>query len=375
MIWGHATRAEHVYPMRQLAERVRRQKPDCSLLLTQAQNSPDDEDLEDHGIVRARLPAESTASIDAFLDFWKPDFVLWTAGKLKAPFVDRATGRDIPFGLIAAESNLLSTATWRWFRGASRSTLSKLAFVFTRDKVALRDVTGLKLSGVDVVLGGPFVESGVSLPCSEAERAEMADLLLGRPIWLAACVTEQELPIILDAHRSVMRFSHRALLIVVPHQTARLGAFARQLNISAMRTIRWSDGEAPEEATQVIFADVEGDLGLWYRLAPITFMGNSLFRGMEAKDPNEPAAHGSAIVHGPHLGRRAVSFQRFTEAAAALQVRDARALAKVVTRLIQPDQCASMAHKAWEVASRGSVLTDMVVDRVLDQIDQVSARG
>lgn len=375
LIWGHATRAEHVYPMRQLAERLRSQQPECTLLLTQAEEASAEADFEDQTVIPTRLPADNAASTDAFLDVWKPDFALWTAGRLGAAFVERTTGRNIPFGLVDAEADLVTGSAWHWLTGVSRSTLGKLAFIFTRDRAALRYVESLKLPGVELALGGPFVESGMSLPYSEADRAEMAGLLLGRPIWLAAYVTAREVPVILEAHRSVMRFSHRALLILAPDQTVRLDSFMKQLDISALRTIRWSDGATPDETTQVLVADVAGELGLWYRLAPISFLGNSLFRGQDGKDPNEPAAHGSAVLHGPYLGRRAVSFQRFTEAAAARQVRDADALASAVTRLIQPDQCASMAHKAWEVASRGSALTDRIADRILDHIEQAGRQG
>ncbi|MEM6579429.1 MAG: glycosyltransferase N-terminal domain-containing protein, partial [Pseudomonadota bacterium] len=374
LIWGHATRAEHVFPMCQLAEKLQNQRPDCTLLLSLAKGVEDDGDSDDPGVITAQLPAETTASIESFLEFWKPDFVLWTAGNLNATFVDRIARRNIPLGLVSAEAELLSTSAWRWFKGTSRATLNKLNFVFTVDAASLREVQSLKLDQVDVALGGPFMESGMSLPYREAERSEMAELLLGRPIWLAAHATEPELALLLEAHRSVMRYSHRALLILVPETSADQDDFMEKLEASGLRTIRWSDGDTPGEATQIVLADVEGELGLWYRLAPISFMGNSMVRGMTGSDPNEPAAHGSAILHGPYVGHRASSYARFTEAAAARRVTDAASLAAAVTRLIQPDQSASMAHAAWEVASRGSALADMIADRILDHIDQAGSR-
>lgn len=375
LIWGHATRAEHVPPLLELAERLRGQNPDCTLLLSAVDDAFDTGSSESLGAIKTALPSDNATSVDAFLDLWQPDYVIWTAGNLRASIVDRTTRRNIPMSLVAAESSLLTTSSWRWLKGLSRSLLTRFDCVFAIDAASLRDLGNLKLETVDVTLGGPFMESAISLPYNEAERAEMTGLLLGRPIWLAAHVDEKELTILLEAHRRVMRFSHRAMLILVPEPNADQNAFLEELEKSGLTTIRWSDGEPPSEATQIVFADIEGELGLWYRLAPISFMGSSLFPGMTGSNPYEPAAHGSAIVHGPHLGRLANSYARFSDASAAKRVTDADSLAAAITRLIQPDQCASMAHTAWEVASRGSTLTDTIAERILDHIDQVGPRG
>lgn len=380
VIWAHAIKAEHVSPLCQLSERLQSRRPDCTLLLSLSEDQPEntpftERSIEEQSAIPVSLPAESAASVDAFLDHWRPEFVLWTSGKLQPIFVERVTRRKIPFGLVAAEADLLSTSSWRWFKGASRATLNKLSFIFTLDAASFRNVEHLKLDSVDVAFGGPLLESAVSLPYKEAEREEMAELLLGRQVWLAAHVSDREIPIILDAHRQVVRYSHRAVLILTPDQKADHEKYMSLIEKSAMRCVRWSEGDMPEESTQVIFADVEGELGLWYRLASIAFMGNSLFPGMMGSDPNEPAAHGAAILHGPNLGSRTVSYARFTEAAAARQVSDENTLAAAVTRLIQPDQCATMAHTAWEVASRGAVLTDMIAERVLDDIEKHGPPG
>ena len=52
--------------------------------------------------------------------------------------------------------------------------------------------------------------------------------------------------------------------------------------------------------TDIYVADTMGELGLFYRLAPIVFMGGSLVeRG--GQNPIEAIKLGAAIVHGPHV--------------------------------------------------------------------------
>ena len=56
---------------------------------------------------------------------------------------------------------------------------------------------------------------------------------------------------------------------------------------------RRSRDEPLEPDTQVYLADTIGEMGLWYRLAPTSFMGHSLVEGLEGKNPYEAAALGS----------------------------------------------------------------------------------
>ena len=88
----------------------------------------------------------------------------------------------------------------------------------------------------------------------------------------------------------------------------------------------------------MVLADTRGEMGLWYRLATVTFMGSSLLSGYHGRDPNEPAAHGSAIVHGPNVTRYEDRYARYTEAGAARLVRDAATLSDMVQSLMPPDQ-------------------------------------
>ena len=161
----------------------------------------------------------------------------------------------------------------------------------------------------------------------------------------------------------------RALLVIVPDDIEQCQGMREHLDQNGWRYITWSEGQLPEETTQVIFADTHGELGLWYRIAPITFMASSLHSGQTGRDPNEPAVHGSAILYGPNIKNHLASYSRYAEAGGARIVRDTDTLSAAVRRLIAPDQSATMAHAAWDVASSGAEITDKIIDCVQDTLD------
>ena len=58
--------------------------------------------------------------------------------------------------------------------------------------------------------------------------------------------------------------------------------------------------ELPTAATDIYVADTLGELGLFYRLSPIVFMGGSLV-DHGGQNPIEAVKLGAAVVHGPHV--------------------------------------------------------------------------
>lgn len=109
------------------------------------------------------------------------------------------------------------------------------------------------------------------------------------------------------------------------------------------------------------------NMGLWYRLAPVSFVGGSLTdRG--GHNPYEPAALGSAIIHGPHVRNFRDIYERLNAFGGALCVKDAPELTKAVTDLIRPDHRAPMAYAAWEISSSGADVTDKALALILDHL-------
>jgi 3-deoxy-D-manno-octulosonic-acid transferase len=134
--------------------------------------------------------------------------------------------------------------------------------------------------------------------------------------------------------------------------------------------MRWGDDPYPDETTQVMVADDPGDRGLFFRVAPVSFLGSSLVSGHGGCDPFEAAALGSAVLYGPKVRNFLPSYGRLATAGAARIVNDAGALGNAVSRLIAPDQAATMAHAGWDVISEGAELADRVIEMVQDRLDE-----
>lgn len=325
--------------------------------------------------IRQPQPPDTIPAAEAFLTHWHPDLCLWSGGELQPALLICAAREGVPLCLVDAEEALLERSRWPWLRDLPRAVLAEFTEIHARDEAAARQARRMGADPARVQVTGVLQEGALTLPCREADLEEMSRLMRARPVWLAAMVQPEELDTVLGAHHEASRAAHRCVLIVVPDDPAQSTNMASRIAAQGWRHIAWSTGALPDEATQVILADTRGEMGLWYRLAPISFMGSSLVSGQHGRDPDEPAAHGSAILYGPNVSRYLHRYSRYAEAGAARIVRDTDTLAAAVQALLPPDRAATMAHAAWEVASRGAAVTDRAVEMVLDTLDRHAAAG
>ena len=93
-------------------------------------------------------------------------------------------------------------------------------------------------------------------------------------------------------------------------------------------------------------------MGLWYRIAAVTFIGGSL-ADVGGHNPFEPALLGCAILHGPHVRNFIDAYRRLAIADAAVLVRSEDELSEALVATMAPDRAAAMAAAAWEVVQRG----------------------
>lgn len=374
LIWGHAHSIDHANALVQLVKRLTGQRSGpLHLLLTMAPDVPNPGHLHADALHQP-LPDEIAPEAEAFLDHWQPDLCLWTGGGLRPVLINCADRREIPLYLVDASAAHLPRPGWRWLPDLPRSALARFSMILARSAADARHIHRMGIPESGITVSGIFREGAMALPHNEPLREEMAVCLRGRPVWLAAMAQLGELSEILQAHRAASRLAHRLFLVLVPDDLTQTDLFIEALRADGWRFTIWSEGGMPEETTQILLADTRGEMGLWYRLATITLMASSLKPRQHGRDPNEPAAHGSAIMYGPHVGRYQSSYRRFAEAGAARMVRDADTLSAALAQLIAPDQSAAMAHAAWDVATASAQVTDQILDLVHDTLDVLEAR-
>ena len=350
LIWLHAPEAEHVGALCELARHIRDE--DGHIVLLTAPSALPGLPM---GVIWQPRPGDSVEEVRALLDHWRPDCILFSGGELRPTLVQEAGLRRVPMAMVEARAPQLPQGRDGWYPGLIRATLAPMQQVLALDDTALKALR--KAGAPNLVLAGRMEQPSAVLPGNEAEREALARLMNSRPVWLAVAVPQAEEAAVIEAHRAALRLAHRLLLILVPDDPARLPHLLLRMEGQEGWNVtqRAADGE-PEAEVEVLLADAT-ELGLWYRLAPIAFLGGSLMGSGCIRNPMEAAALGASLIHGPRPGDFGTVFGRLGAARAARSVASGADLVEALAELLSPDRAAKLAQAAWGVASEGVEVT------------------
>jgi 3-deoxy-D-manno-octulosonic-acid transferase len=372
LIWFHAASVGESVALLELIRRILEERTDVSVLVTTGT-------VTSAGVMADRLPEramhqfiplDARAFVGRFLDHWRPDLAIWCESELWPALITETHARGVPMLIVNARMSKRSHDRWRFLRGMARSLLQRFDHALVQDDITAMYFRRLGMEPSRMDVAGTLKEGAAALPCDEEERRKLAAGLAGRPVWLAASTHDGEERVVLDAHRLALKANPRLLLILAPRHPQRGDEIARMLQAEGWRFTRRTAGEDPDPEAQVYLADTLGELGLWYRIAPISLVGGSL-QPIGGHNPFEPAALGSAILHGPFVTNFVDIYKRLTAAGAARLVTGPDTLSEAVQELLNPDRAASMAHAAWETVSQGAEVTDRTLDVVMERIDRL----
>ncbi len=373
LVWFHAASVGEAVSLLELLRRLRETRPALTCLITTgtvtsaqlvAERMP-------AGCIHQFVPLDVLPWVTRFLDHWQPDLAVWTESELWPAMLVATHRRRIPMLLINARISFRSYRRWRMMPGAARGLLRRFERILAQDNLAGEHLVTLGADPERLDVIGSLKEGSAPLPCDEAERVRLVRIFSGRPLWLAASTHPGEEEAALVAHDVARRRVPRLGMILAPRHPDRGDALAAEMRAHGVSVAQRSAGEEPDADTDVYLADTLGEMGLWYRVAPVSFVGGSLVE-VGGHNPFEPALLGSAILHGPHVRNFADAYDRLGEAGAAIEVADAASLGRALTSTLEPDRAARMAAAGWATCSDGADVTDFVLEAigaVLDRAD------
>lgn len=258
------------------------------------------------------LPLDAPGYLRRFLDHWRPALSVWAEQDLWPGAVVAAADRGIPLALVNARMNAEAHARRRRWRGLYRDLFARFALVTAQDAATGQHLTDLGARGVRVT--GSLKSAAPALAADPVALGVARAALAGRRVVLLASSHAEDEAVVLAAFCNA---GSRPLLIVAPRYPERGEEIANRVAGMGLTATRRSLGEGPTGDVWIV--DTLGEMGLWYRLCPVTVIGGT-FGPVEGHNPWEAAALGAAILHGPQTANFAADFAALHERGAALEV-------------------------------------------------------
>jgi 3-deoxy-D-manno-octulosonic-acid transferase len=291
-------------------------------------------------VIHRFVPLDVPVWVARFLDHWRPNVVGFVESELWPNLLAACHARGIPAMLINARLSDRSLAHWQRAPALARRVLGSFARVQPRSEA---DARRLSILGCRELLDpGDLKLAAPALPVDELELQHLRATLQGRPVWLAASTHEGEEAQVASAHRKLLA-EHPGLLTIIAPRHPERGA-------TILADGHRSQGHGvPAEGIWV--ADTLGELGLWYRLAPIVFVGRSLVAPGGGQNPLEPARLGCAIAVGPYTSNFSEHVAMLRDAGGLSVVRNVDELASWVGALLRDP----IRRQAMGDAARGAI--------------------
>jgi 3-deoxy-D-manno-octulosonic-acid transferase len=315
-----------------------------------------------------QITPNTKAATRAFIGHWKPDIVVWFGGVLDASTIFEINKSETPILLVEAKAAEFDLTAGRRVPGLMRSLFSSFSEILALDAQSAARIARFGVAEDKLRTTGPL-EDSISPPSyNEAERADISLTLGSRPKWFAAHVPLNELSSVCAAHRHAARRAHMTLLILCPRNASDEQEIVTRLRADGLTVACREAEEQPRDATQVYVVGPEEGIGLWCRLAPITYLGGSLSDGL-IPDPFSPATVGSAVLVGPHVNTHKAHYDRLLTASALNPFDTTKNFGPAVEALLATDLAAQLALNAWDATSRGADATNQLVSLVYKYLD------
>ena len=320
-----------------LLDRLSQARPQTHFLLTSITRAAADalarRDLPAR-VIHHYAPADYPAAVARFLDHWRPDAFVLSEMDMWPRLLAETYKRGIPMAMVNAH------VTPRRLRNRKRVAHANGWLMDLFDEIHVQDDRSRELFAR---IGAPVEKMRVTgllkaastpPPDQPQARAEIAAQMGDRPRWLAASTRQVEEAQIMQVHARALTQCRDLLLVIAPRQMRdadRTEADARAV-FDPARIARRSRGQPIEPRTQVYIADSMGEMGVWLRLVPVAYPGQSLplAQTMTGKNPFEAVALGVLVAHGPQTGNFRAAYELLAQHDAALCVADAEGMARAV---------------------------------------------
>ncbi|MBY0462510.1 MAG: 3-deoxy-D-manno-octulosonic acid transferase [Alphaproteobacteria bacterium] len=301
LIWIHAASVGETISLIPLIKSYKENYPGHSILLTTTTvtaASIAKQRLSDF-CIHQYVPFDVGPWVKRFLKYWKPQLAVLVESELWPNMITQIHKMKIPLVLLNARLSDRSYRRWLKFKCLAKQLLSRFSLCLAQSPSTAERLIHLGASNVEVMSNLKFAAD--PLPTSLDKLQELSGLFKDRPVWVAASTHSSEEEIVIQTHHDLKKQFPNLLTILIPRHPNRCEKVKKLCEDSGLSVQSHSTLPAKSSSNfDVYLVDTIGELGLFFSLSSIVFIGGS-FVSVEGHNPIEPALFKCAILWGPRM--------------------------------------------------------------------------
>lgn len=336
LIWLHAASVGEAISMLQLIEELLKKHSNCNLMMTTGTVSSA-QLMEKNLPPRAfhqYIPFDRPSYVQRFINHWTPDIAIWTESEFWPNIILETRKKNIPLVLVNGRISEKSLIGWRRVPDMIKNLLQCFTLCLGQSDT---DVSRLiKLGAVNVKNLGNLKFAAPPLSVDTKALNTLRSMIGERPVFLAVSTHSGEEELIASAHKNLKALHPELLTIIIPRHATRGEEILRTLQPKMTNSILRSSGSVITNTTDIYIADTMGELGLFYRLTEVVFMGKSLMP-LGGQNPLEALSLNCSVLHGPHMANFQWISEQMMKLGCSVQVNNVEELTQAISDLLLND--------------------------------------
>ncbi|MBO4294929.1 MAG: 3-deoxy-D-manno-octulosonic acid transferase [Alphaproteobacteria bacterium] len=369
LIWMHGASVGEAVSMLPLIKTLLQIYPDLHILVTTGTVTSADimaKRLPDRAF-HQYFPLEHPLYAARFIRHWKPNLVLWFESEFWPCMLSTIKKRNTPLILINGRISNKSFRRWQQFEFAIHPILDCFTLCLGQSDEDTRRLQALGAKNTASL--GNLKYAGLPLPVDEKKKALLAEQLNNRPKWLVSSTHDDEESKIGRFLKDLEAKVPNLITVIVPRHPERGVEIKEKLaHDYGLKVALRSQNEPIEKETEVYVADTIGELGIFYELINIVFVGGSLI-SHGGQNFMEPSRYRDATIVGPHMFNFSDAMNRARKANAVMEVNDVLELMDIVQKLLtSPEFLEEKRTLAYNWATSEAKVLNGIVEKIKDYI-------
>lgn len=334
LIWLHGASVGESISMLPLINRLLEIYPDAHVMVTTGTTTSAEvmaKRLPERAF-HQYLPIDNPVFAARFVRHWQPTIALWFESEFWPAMLSTIKRRNIPLILINGRISNKSFKRWQQFDFVIKEILDCFTACLGQSE---EDAYRLRALGAkDAMCLGNLKYAGLPIPVDEEKKKEIQDEIGSRPVWLVSSTHSDEESKIGRYLKELSAKHEGFLTIIAPRHPTRGVEIQNILKEKyQLKTALRSANEKITPETEVYIADTIGEMGIWYELCPIVFIGGSLIPH-GGQNFMEPSRCRDAVIVGPHMHNFTDAMNRAKRADGIIQVDETVDLIDMVDQLL-----------------------------------------
>lgn len=367
-IWLHAASVGEFNTLALLIPDLTSSFPKHNLLITVSNKIAYESALklvDDHIQVQI-APTDFAYVVKKFLKNWTPCCLITIENEVYPNRNLICSSHNIPILYINARMSEKSYTEWAKDAQFSQNVFNCINYCFAQDDQSAKRFNKLGVATNSIEMLGNLKQFQ---SVDHKTTPELSQILTSIPYEKTLCAASThkgEDQLILDAFCIAKKNYPGLKLILVPRHANRAPEIISHIKTRNLSFSQRSAGCTPNVKDDVYLADTIGEMELWYSTAAVTFVAGSLVP-VGGHTPFEPAAHGSAIIHGPLYSNFQTIYQTLVEIGGSIEADTSEKIALAWIKLLDPDIRQAQldsAHNALFQNGKKDAIMDAIMEKI-----------